>query len=81
VITLSLLAGIAMLQAGIDPIKALYYSQVLAGLLAPLLLMLLLGLTNNKELMGKYRSGWFDNFFGTLALVVMVGAGILMFVS
>jgi Mn2+/Fe2+ NRAMP family transporter len=43
--------------------------------------MLLLGLTNNKELMGKYRSGWFDNFFGTLALVVMVGAGILMFVS
>jgi Mn2+/Fe2+ NRAMP family transporter len=79
VITLSLLAGVAFLVVGINPIKALYYSQVLAGLLAPFLLLLLLILSNRKKVMGDYRNGWFDNIFGTLALIVMVAVGVLMF--
>jgi Mn2+/Fe2+ NRAMP family transporter len=76
---LSLLAGVAFLVVGINPIKALYYSQVLAGLLAPFLLLLLLILSNRKKVMGDYRNGWFDNIFGTLALIVMVAVGVLMF--
>ncbi len=81
VITLSLLAGVGIMVLGISPIKALYYSQVLAGLLAPFLLILIVVLANRKSVMGAYRNGWFDNFFGTLAIVVMIAAGVLMFVG
>jgi NRAMP (natural resistance-associated macrophage protein)-like metal ion transporter len=81
VITLSLLAGVAIMVLGINPIRALYYSQVLAGLLAPFLLILILILANRKAVMGEYRNGWFDNIFGTLAILVMVAAGVLMFVG
>ncbi len=81
VITLSLLAGVGVMVLGISPIKALYYSQVLAGLLAPFLLILILVLANRETVMGEYRNGWFDNFFGTLAIVVMLAAGVLMFVG
>jgi NRAMP (natural resistance-associated macrophage protein)-like metal ion transporter len=79
VITLSLLAGVAVLISGIDPVRALYYSQILAGILAPFLLLLILVLSNSPKAMGEFRNGWFDNFFGTLAVVLMFGAGILMF--
>ncbi len=79
VITLSLLAGVAIMILGINPIRALYYSQVLAGLLAPFLLILILILANRKAVMGDYRNGWFDNTFGTLAIIVMITAGVLMF--
>jgi len=79
VITLSLLAGVAIMVIGVSPIRALYYSQVLAGLLAPFLLVLILILANRRVVMGEYRNGWFDNIFGTLAVLVMLAAGALMF--
>lgn len=81
VITLSLLAGAAILIIGIDPLSALYYSQVLAGVLAPFLILLILIVCNRRRVMGEYSNGWFDNFFGTLAFIVMLGTSILMFLS
>lgn len=75
VVTLSLLAGVSMLLLNVDTLKALYYSQFLAGLLAPILLLAILVLTNRKSVMGEYTNGWFDNFFGTLAFAVMAVAG------
>ena len=81
VITLSLLAGVAILIIGIQPLKALYYSQVLAGLLVPFLVALLLHLANKKEIIGDNKNGWFDNTFGGLAFVIMVMAAILMFIA
>ena len=81
VITLSLLAGVGILIVGVDPLKALYYSQVLAGLLAPLLLIFILILCNKQTVMGEFRNKWFDNFFGTLAFLVMIIAAVLMFVK
>ena len=79
VISLSIAVGILLAFLQIDPIKALFYSQILSGVLAPPLLILLLLLCNNKKIMGKYRNGWFDNFFGTLAVVIMISAAALMF--
>lgn len=72
VISLSIMVGLIISFLRIDPIKALFYSQVLAGFSAPLLLVLLLLLCNNKKIMGEYRNGWFDNFFGTLAVALMI---------
>jgi NRAMP (natural resistance-associated macrophage protein)-like metal ion transporter len=79
VVTVSLLEGLAMLPLRIDPLHALYYSQVLAGLLAPVLLFLILVLCNRKGVMGRFTNGWFDNFFGSVTLIVMVVIAFLAF--
>jgi len=79
IITLSLLAGVTILLVGINPLKALYYSQVLAGILAVPLMALIFLVANDKKIMDKYTNGWFDNVFGLLAILVMAVAVVLMF--
>lgn len=71
VISASIGLGLLIAFLQINPLKALFYSQILAGVLAPFLLIPILLLCNNKLVMGQYRNGWFDNLFGGLAVVVM----------
>lgn len=79
VISLSILAGIVFGFSGIHPMTALLYSQVLNGVLAPFLIILLLILTNRRTVVGEKTNSLFDNFFGVLTVVVMVAstAGLL----
>lgn len=78
VITLSLLVGVVISLSKVDPIKALFYSQILAGILAPVILVLLLFLCNNKKIMGRYTNGWFDNLFGGGAVFTMILASLIL---
>jgi NRAMP (natural resistance-associated macrophage protein)-like metal ion transporter len=71
-ITLALLVGAALAFLDVNPIKALFYSQILAGMLGPFLLILIILLCNNQKILGDYVNGWFDNLFGWLAVVVML---------
>ncbi len=72
VITLSMILGIMIAFLKINPIKALFYSQVLSGILGPFLLILIILLCNNPKIMGKYTNKRFDNIFGWLAVIVMI---------
>ena len=72
VLTLSILFGIGIAISGLSPIRALFYSQVLDGMLAPILIFIILFMCNDKKIMGHYVNGFFDNFFGTLAAVIML---------
>lgn len=78
--TLLLIGGLAVIVTGIDPLQALFYSQILAGLVSPLLIALILWICNSKAAMGEFTNGWFDNFFGSLAMIVMIVSAILMFI-
>lgn len=40
--TMSLLAGVFIILLGLDPIKVLFYSQIVNGVLGPLLVILIL---------------------------------------
>ena len=75
-ISVSILVGIQIAISGFDPLKALFLSQVIAGLLAPPLIFLILLLANNKKVMGKYTNGWFENIFGVLALLALLASGL-----
>lgn len=75
----SLLIGILIALLGFNPVLMLIYSQVLAGILMPVLIILLLFITNNKKIMGAYTNKLFTNFFGILAVLVTLGFDLLMF--
>src|SRR6195256_1742993 len=57
VIGVSFLVAMELAISAVDPIKALFYSQVLDGLIAPVLIVLMLILTSSRKLMGDYVNG------------------------
>jgi NRAMP (natural resistance-associated macrophage protein)-like metal ion transporter len=79
VITVSIILGIIVAVSGIQPMKALLYSQVLNGILAPVLIGLILFMCNNKKIMGTFVNSWFDNVFGWVTVAVMVAGSIGLF--
>ena len=62
----------------ISPIKALLYSAVLNGLVAPPLIVVLLFICNNRKIVGKNANGWLSNILGWLAVALMSIAGGLL---
>ena len=78
IITLSLILGLSMNYIGISPIKALIYSAILYGLTAPVLIAIILHISNNKKIMGKYTNTRSANIFGFAALLLMTVAAVVL---
>jgi Mn2+/Fe2+ NRAMP family transporter len=79
-ILVSTAAGIGLDFIGINPVKALFWTAVINGLLAPFLLVAILIVASDKKLMQgqpSSRLGWIVVAIATLA---MFAAGIAMFV-
>jgi len=78
VIGLAFLIAMELAVSAVDPIKALFYSQVLDGIIAPVLIVLLLLLTSSRKLMGDFVNGIPTKVFGWAAAAVMVLADVAM---
>jgi NRAMP (natural resistance-associated macrophage protein)-like metal ion transporter len=79
-ILVSTAAGVALDFIGVNPVKALYWTAVINGLLAPFLLVAILIVAADKKLMQNQpssRLGWIVVAITTLA---MFAAGVAMFV-
>ncbi|MHB0999500.1 MAG: NRAMP family divalent metal transporter [Armatimonadota bacterium] len=78
-ITISVLVGIAIALLSINPIKALFYSQVLMGLLTPIILVFILLIGQNKEIMGNENVNTpFFTIFGWLTMAIMTFVDIML---
>lgn len=75
VIIISMLVGLAISFAGIDPIKALLYSAVANGLVAPVVLVLILLISGNKKIMKDRANGSITNLLGWIITGAMIMAG------
>jgi NRAMP (natural resistance-associated macrophage protein)-like metal ion transporter len=78
VLTFGMLGGLAMNFLGIDPIKALFATAVINGLVAPPLLILITLLGSDRKVMGEQTSGRLSKTFGWLATAVMTVAAIAL---
>lgn len=74
IIIVSILLGLALNFFHINPIKALYYSAFLNGLIAVPLLAIIMLIGDNIFIMGDERHPRWVRFFGWMAVVVMVVA-------
>lgn len=79
VLTASLVVGVGIAASGIAPMKALLYSQVLNGILGPILIFLILLMCNDKKIMGHLVNRWFDNVFGWITVVVLTAGSVGIF--
>src|SRR5450432_1069450 len=79
-ILLSTGVGVGLDFVGINPVKALYWTAVINGLLAPFLLVAILVVASDKKLMQGQPSSRLGWTVVALTTVAMFAAGVAMFV-
>jgi len=79
VMALSTAAGVALDFANVNPVRALYWSAVLNGLLAPFLLVGILAAASDRELMKGQPSSLLGRWAVALTAVLMFAAAAGMF--
>ena len=82
IIAISLLLGLSMNYIGISPIKALIYTAILYGITAPVLIAMILHISNNKKIMGEFVNTRTANVLGFAAFAIMtLAAGLLLYMQ
>lgn len=71
VIIIAMLIGLSINFIGLDPIKALLYSAILNGIIAPVILFFIVRLSSNEKIMGKYKNNPASKFIGWLTVAIM----------
>jgi len=80
VLVFSMLLGIAMDYLGVNPVKALFWTAIINGLLAPFLLVGIVIAASDRKLMQNQPSSWLSRIVVGITIVAMFGAAIAMFV-
>jgi NRAMP (natural resistance-associated macrophage protein)-like metal ion transporter len=80
VVIVSTVAGILLDFTDVNPIRALYWSAVLNGLLAPFLLIAILAIASDRMIMRGQPSSGLSRTVVALTTLLMFGAAIGMFV-
>ena len=61
---------------GINPIKALVFAAIVQGFSTPFLMLLIMLITNNRAIMGKWVNGRAINILGWITTAAIFAAGI-----
>ncbi|MGI9147983.1 MAG: NRAMP family divalent metal transporter [Chloroflexota bacterium] len=81
VIGAATLVGMSINFVGINPIDALFYTAVINGLLAPPLLVLIMLVSNNRQIMGSRTNNRWINLAGWATTVVMAAAALILLLT
>ena len=78
VMAISLILGLSLNYIGISPVKALIYTAILYGLTAPVLIAIILHISNNKKVMGEFTNSRKSNILGFATLIIMTFASVVL---
>jgi len=78
IIAISLILGLSLNYIGITPIQSLIYTAILYGMTAPVLIAIILHISNNKKIMGVNVNGRISNILGFMALIIMTVAAVAL---
>jgi Mn2+/Fe2+ NRAMP family transporter len=81
VIAVGLALGLALDYAGFNAVSMLFWSAVLNGVLAPPLIVIVLLLTQSRDVMGTRSNPLWLSILGWITVAVMTAASIAMFVT
>jgi NRAMP (natural resistance-associated macrophage protein)-like metal ion transporter len=77
-VIISLVLGLVLNFVGVSPIQSLIYTAILYGLTAPVLILLVMHIGNNKKVMGEFTNGKWSNFLGAVAFIFMAISAIAL---
>jgi Mn2+/Fe2+ NRAMP family transporter len=78
VLAIAFLSGGLAAVIGVDPIIALFDSQILDGLLTPVLIVLLLVLANDRRVVGRHRNTVYYNAWLVICFGIMAIGAVLL---
>jgi NRAMP (natural resistance-associated macrophage protein)-like metal ion transporter len=81
VLAVAVTLGLAIDYTGLDAVKMLFYSAVINGVLAPPLILLILLLTNRRDVMGQRVNPQWLRILGWMTFVIMTAAALAMFAA
>ena len=79
VLIFSMILGISMDFLNINPVKALFWTAVINGVLAPFLLVGVLVCASDRKLMQGQPSSWLSRIIVAVTTLIMFGAAAAMF--
>jgi NRAMP (natural resistance-associated macrophage protein)-like metal ion transporter len=80
VIILSLIIGLQINIVGISPMKALIFTAILYGITSPVLIAVILHISNNKKIMHEFTNNRLSNVLGMITFILMTFAtGVLIY--
>jgi Mn2+/Fe2+ NRAMP family transporter len=77
----AIVAGVVLDVFNTNPIRMLFWSAILNGLLAPPLMVLVMLVGSNRKIMGEHTSGRWLNLLGWTATALMAGAALAFFAT
>ncbi len=77
-IIVSLLIGLSLDFIGITPIQALVYTAILYGITAPVMVAIILHISNNKKIMKEHTNTALSNVLGGITLLLMTLAAVAL---
>ncbi len=81
VITIATMIGLVVNFIGIPPFRMLYYTAVLNGIAAPPLMFIIMKISNNRKILGKYTNRKISNILGWTITAIMSLCAIALLVS
>ncbi|TSA46571.1 divalent metal cation transporter [bacterium] len=81
VIIISMVGGLLVNFVGLDPIKALIYSAVANGIVAPVILVFIVRLSSNRKIMGEWTNRPVVTFWGWVTTGIMVVTAVATIIS
>jgi Mn2+/Fe2+ NRAMP family transporter len=79
ILTGALVVSVVIALIHLDPIKLIFWANVLSGILAPILVIYIIVIGNNSKIMRKERLGILTNIGLVMTALVMIAAAILLF--
>lgn len=79
VVIASAVVGLLIPLLGLNPIKALFYTSILYGVIAPILILMVMHMANNKKVVGERINGHALNVLGYITFLIMTFFAILIF--
>jgi NRAMP (natural resistance-associated macrophage protein)-like metal ion transporter len=73
IISASMVLGLVSNFAGLNPVRALYFSAILNGLAAPPLVLVMLLLSRSESTCGPWRGGWLSTALMAITFLLMAG--------
>ncbi len=78
VIASALGVGALALFMGINPLLAMFWSQVLCGIADPIMLYFLMRIVTDRRIMGEHANSWAENLVGWATFAIIAGFVLMM---
>lgn len=79
VLTVATVVSMVITLLGIDPIKLIFWSNILAAIIAPLLIIVIMLVGNHKNIMKNHRLSLLNNLGLVVITLILIVAAVLLF--